>query len=360
MRSRNHNSEKRSGSVLVLVLGLIAFLAALLVSFLAEATDKMKYHGLLEERGELRVQAYSALEVVLSVLNEFTEIDEKLITPAQGWGNPLEYAGVRFPEGYTVTVEFRDESAKLPLASMDMSQLIELFHQLGLEYMDAEMLTDTLLDWIDEDDDKRLKGFDGRDYDRKDPPYRAANAMPQSWEEFRLIEGFDRFFWDETGRPTPLLARLQESVSLVSTETVNINTAPSLVLATLAQLSGFDARLFEERIAGWDKIRGTADDEILYDGSGLLGEVQPALLGYEVKLLEVNVRVTYGEASFLLSALVSPSSSAVASAETPSQRQPRANTRAAQRAARTANDTTAGGDLNYPFKIHRILENQTL
>ena len=195
----------KRGSVIVLVLVFVVLLTFIVTAFLEEATARIKYYGLFHNRDDLRTDAYSAMEVTLAVLNQYLEIEGALWGPGQGWGDPLAELGFQPAHANAVRVTFEDESAKLPLSKLEYDDLLILFDVMGFDFPEAQSLADGLLDWTDEDDLRRLNGFDGEDYEDKDPPYRPSNSDILTWDEFRLIEPLNRTFWDESRRPTPAL-----------------------------------------------------------------------------------------------------------------------------------------------------------
>ena len=53
-------------------------------------------------------------------------------------------------------------------------------------------LVDSLIDWIDEDQNDRPNGAEDSTYESKEPPYKAANRLIASISELKLIEGFNK------------------------------------------------------------------------------------------------------------------------------------------------------------------------
>lgn len=304
-RRPTHRASRR-GSVIVAMLGLVAILGAMLVSFTGEATERIKYTGLLDVRTDLRPTAYSALEITLAVLSEIAEIDGGLRAPSQGWNDPLAYSRLEapFPEGFDVTIDIKDESSRLPLARMGKDELEALFYMMDIPSYDAEKLANLLLDWMDANDYARLNSSDGDDYLRMDPPYWAANAVPTSWDDFRRIEGYNELFWDEDGQPTPQFAQFRDAVSLINTGKVNINSAGPLVISVLAHLGGVDVQSIENDLAGFDGERGTSDDRIVSQDSTASWLENVPLASYTIDLLRVRVNARSGDAAFTVDALV--------------------------------------------------------
>jgi type II secretory pathway component PulK len=94
-------------------------------------------------------------------------------------------------------------------------------------YVPAELAAN-LLDWIDEDDVRQGGGGEDDVYQRLDPPYRAANRPLLSLDELRLVEGFD-------GALVEALRPYVTVYPLAGSGGVNLNTAPSWVLAQLTR-----------------------------------------------------------------------------------------------------------------------------
>lgn len=339
------------------VLGIIILLSALLVLFMEEATAKIRYYGLFYNRDDLRVQAYSMLEVTLAVIDEVSEVDGGIFAGPQGWGNPLQYAGLEPPDGLDVSIRVEDESAKFPLSALDVTLLNILFEEMGIHLVEAEILTDSLLDWMDADDNTRLNGAETDFYERKPEPYQAADRNLESWDELRLIRGFDELFYDEDGLPTPLLAQFRSAVSLYHDGRVNANTAGGLVLTVLERMQGFESDYLTSYLAGDDFERGTADDNLVTSLNNPYLTVDTRsgnLLDVRTDVLRVAVRVSRGEANFLINAVVRRTGA------NPSASRSTGESAAADNPVRrggTARRSDSGASLGYPFEIVRITEN---
>lgn len=362
----------RHGSIIVLVLVFVVLLTFIVVAFLEEATSKIKYYGLFHNHDDLRVDAYSAMEASLAVINQYMEIEGALWGPAQGWADPLTAAGFQPRHANSVEVSFEDESAKLGLAGMDRETLMLLFDVLGFDLPEREALADGLSDWIDEDDLRLPDGFDGDDYEDMDPPYRPANAPIESWDEFRLIQPFNTLFFDETGVPNARWRQFREAVSLYHEGEPNINQASSTLLQLLQEKGLLDVRAFLDFRNGADGVAGTEDDRLLRgDNVNLVLMSGASGLSTEIQLLRVKVEAIRGDARFSLETLVQWSGSATGAAGA----QANENTGSRARDVQTSNPTSAAdqrsrargntqtapseaAQLGYPFRFLRISENR--
>lgn len=288
------NPAPQRGSVLVAVLAIILLITFMVTRFMNEAMEDLEYRAIFNEPADVRSYAYSMLEVALATIQEIALIDDgKLYAGEQGWSDPISYAGIVVPSGWEVQIEIRDEGGKFPINTMEESMLNRLLEEdLDFDFSTSRELSSTLLDWIDEDDNRRLNGAESDDYLDEDPPYRAANRPLQSLEELRLLKIWEDEFFDEDGVPNELFQQLSGLVSVLNTGPVNLNAAPESVLDVLSLENG------------WQR-------DALFDGLD-----QPYLKnapasdagnsGVEVSLLRVNVRLLRGEVPFMISALVEP------------------------------------------------------
>ena len=85
---------KRRGSVLVFVLALIVLLSVLSVRLMEETVQELRHVSQFHRRDDLRMHAYSALDLAVGVLSEFQLLEGKLYAPGQGWGDPIGYSGL--------------------------------------------------------------------------------------------------------------------------------------------------------------------------------------------------------------------------------------------------------------------------
>lgn len=288
--------RSREGSVLVAVLAIVLLLSFLITRFMEEAVEDLEYRALFNEPSDVRSFAYSMLEVSLATVQEVALIDDgKLHAPEQGWGDPISYAGISIPNGWDVQVTVSDEGGKLPLNTMSEKLLNSLLEeQLDFDYGTARELSSALIDWIDEDNSRRLNGAESEDYLDRDPAYKAANAPLQSLEELKLLQTWEDEFFDENGNPNELFDQLSGLVSVMNSGAINLNSAPQEVIDALVSQGGIN----EEDI--WD---GTNDKRWLTEPPA---SIDSAAAGAEISLLRVTVRLSRGDTPFTLSALVEP------------------------------------------------------
>ncbi|MDQ8207414.1 type II secretion system protein GspK [Coraliomargarita sp. SDUM461003] len=342
-KSKIHTSDHQRGSVLVAVLAITLLLSFIITRFIDEAIEDLEYRAIFNEPADVRSFSYSMLEVALASIQEVALIDDgKLFAPEQGWADPIEYAGITVPNGWQVDIQIQDESGKLPINTMSEEMLNRMLEEsFDFDFGTARELSSMLLDWIDENDGRRLNGAESEDYLRRDPPYRAANAPLQSLEELRLIEIWEDEFFDEDGQPNELFAQLDSMVSVLHTGATNLNSSPQSVLELLALQDGYD-------------------EDHLFDGLDDLPYLQQVPdsansenSGVEVSLLRVTVNLWRGQVPFSLSALVEPNfSTEEGDAGSSSASVPGSDSSDAPKTGATSEQDA----ITYPFTILQVSE----
>jgi len=146
-----------------------------------------------------------------------------------------------FPEGYFIA-RIEDETGKIPLNRLVQGDeynpatkeiLVRLLSQpeFGLGEREIDEIVDSIKDWIDADDTASGFGAEGSYYASLDSPYRAKNAPFDCIEELLMVKGITKEIYYGT-KEKPSLAAF---VTADSDGLININTAPKMVLRSLAE-----------------------------------------------------------------------------------------------------------------------------
>jgi hypothetical protein len=364
-------SCKSRGSILIGVLVILFLMSIVILKFITEATREIEYQSQFQGQEDLRSQAYCVFDAALATLHEIREIDGQLYRPVQGWGDPLGYSNIPLPEGIKSEVKITDESGKLPINHNNVQIWNLLFEEMGIDLSDAEILTDSLIDWMDQDDLKRLNGAEKDDYELDSKEYKPSNEMLKDFDELKLIQGFDeQFFNEEDGSPNQFFQSFKQSVSLHNQHPVNVNAAQGLVLNVLARMGGFDGEYLQQHLRGPDDLTGTGDDPWLTNmnqipgfGAGLTagGGAPPSnLFGATSQMFRIEVKVSRGASIFLIDTLVGPKGS-VAQARTQNAgrgQNSSSRVRKPTSSRSTGNKSSSGGSGYYPFDVIHISENR--
>jgi len=379
-------NRSRTGSVILLVLMTLLLTAFALTKYLEKASVDLLADAREARADRLRVQAYSALETVLAVLQEFRTTNGALRSPAEGWGNALEFAGYAPPEGLTVEAALEDESAKIPLPHADFQALRDLFLLFGQKQSDAEQLADALLVWIQQGYEP-ANSFSARatDYERAAIPHDPPARSLHSFAELASIQFVRDRLYDKNGRPNDLWRNFVDSVSLFDFSQPNINTARMTTLAALGTYDEASVKMITDYLGGLGSYarQGPAYFRNAQEVAGLVGQAAAsARLGTQVRCLRINVTVHEGQGSFRVSAVVT----APGGAQLPPPDQPTtgqtSTSSAAANDATAAQNTSNSGDgsaaatttttsptnatnptqsaLNYPFTLLEIRENDEI
>ena len=231
--------RKRRGSVIIVVLVLITLASLLLARFMEDNSLELAIATREADRRRLRADAQSELELALAVIAEIRAIDlNKIHVPSQGYDDPHAYAGFPAREGLTVTFDYEDETAKLPLSVLTKNDLIQILYSLGMEQRDAERTADAIIAWQSKSYESIEEEATDAAYQRSTLSFRPARRPIRSFEEFRSIGLAKEHFFDELGRATPLFLAFKDCVSLYTFPQANINTASDAVLLS----QGLDER----------------------------------------------------------------------------------------------------------------------
>ena len=388
---RPRNSSPRSGparwslgedgSVILLVLMTLLLTAFALTKYLEKTAVDLLADAREARAGRLRVQAYSALETTLGVLQEFLTVDGGLHSSAEGWGQPLEFAGYAPPEGLKVEATLEDESGKISLRHADYQTLRDLFILLGQKQSDAERLADALLVWMQQGYEP-VNSFNARaaDYERAavahDPPGRSLH----SFSELASIQYVRDVLFDANGQPNGLWRSFVDSVSLFDFSQPNVNNGRETTLAAVGSYDAASVKMVGDFLGGLGSYsrQGPGFFHNAQEVAGLVGQgTAGSKLGTEVRCLRVTITVREGQASYRLSAVIAPpggaalppanppAANSTSAADSSSTQDNAAATAGSAAAPAATTQPAASGSqtqptLNYPFTLLEIQENDEI
>ena len=169
------------GYVLVAAVASIAVFAAMALAMLS-ATRAAIVTGTAEvDQARAAAAADAGIAIALSGLL----VDD----PAGRWPIDASPRTVAFA-GAQIAIKVEDERGKVPLNLMDEPMAERLLAAFGIEGEQAKNMRDSLLDWLDADDEKRPYGAEAPFY--APLGYRPRNGAFASVGELRRVRGFDR------------------------------------------------------------------------------------------------------------------------------------------------------------------------
>jgi hypothetical protein len=255
----NLNSKK--GAILVFVLGLVVLLGSLCLRLMEETVKELRLVSQYHKRDDLRLHAYSLLDITVGVLSEFRLLDDPSLKTDGGWSDPLLWSEISpVDERVKWSVTLKGESGKLPIFKSNEKVMKEIFaimhmHKEGsglLDEEDGQPYYDTWKDWQDEDENEREEGAEDDFYERQYPPYFTPGKDINSFEEFHMIRGFGfdtddpekgGLFFDELGNETRNMKDFRQSFSFYHEGPVNVCAASPFLKKYIA---GDDEELLKD------------------------------------------------------------------------------------------------------------------
>jgi hypothetical protein len=255
----------------------------------------------------LRAEAYSALEMTLGVLNEFREVGNGLRSPAEGWADPLAFAGYTPSEGRVVEVAFEDESGKISLPQANALILTNLFRNWGILQPEAEALADAMLGWM-----KRNHVYTSSvqpNYEMGAIPYVPPGRSLRSFHELAAIEKVRETFYDADGRPNDYWRRFADSVSLLDFPRPNINGAKPDTLAALGQFDETQQQNLGDFLKGGGSYQNQGPQffQAPNEAQRIAGPTgDTTAFATTISALRITITVRDGRTEFKMSTVIAP------------------------------------------------------
>lgn len=287
-------SHRHRGVALLMMLMMSAIAAGLLV-LMVERQSAMQY-TLASELQYDQIQQYNqgAILFAQAALREDGRTASVVDQPGERWAQPFPPYPV---PGGVILPTLRDAQSRFNINSLvNESGIVNkdarlVFQRLIASRGLAPELADSLLDWLDSDSDVSSSvGAEDDYYLRLENPYRAANRALSSYEELRLVRGFNR---DVLQNLAPVVTVLP-----VKAKTININfISPELFIAFVPGLSIATARelLNQRPIDGWVRIDDFIANPFFNAVSRDDLRLMKALLTVRSNYFELYTQVRFGE-----------------------------------------------------------------
>jgi general secretion pathway protein K len=218
------------GFALIITLLITALLVAVTTEFIQDVYVETSLQRNYADAQQASLIASSGATAAVKVL-EIALGRQEYTSLLDGWAAPQ----VLEDESGSLLVSITEESGKLDLNSIVFPNgnlndpyygvAVRLFEKLRL----SQDLCDSIADWVDSDDSTRSGGAETSFYNALPIPYEAKNARVETYEELRMICGFDASILSQLN---PYVTVYEEYPGALSTK-VNVNTAPVELLAVL-------------------------------------------------------------------------------------------------------------------------------
>ncbi len=254
--------KSETGVALVLTLLITAILVALIIETNYSTQVDLRIAGNLRNDLQALYLAKSGVNIAISYLKydlQNTETDDL----TEDWAK--SYPPFPVGEGF-VKVTIEDENGKIDINKVvkengEVDPKIQESLSILFERAEVEMgILNSIIDWIDPDDDPRPEGAEDYHYGSLDPPYACKNGPLDTISELLMIEGVT----DE------VYEKISQHLTVYSDGKININTANKEVLVCLD--NGIDEGIAEVIIQFReekpfdtpDELKDVLNDEELY------------------------------------------------------------------------------------------------
>lgn len=180
----------------------------------------------------------------------------------------------------TVSVKIVDLERKININTATTPVLQQVLNAMGVDASQISVISDSIQDWIDPDDNPRVAGAESDYYQSLNPPYYAKNAPIDDLSELLLIKGITPAMYGggtDTNSPGVSFGHklgfgntpgAQESYpfgltnvfTAISSGKININTADANVLQLIPGVDSDTADEIVKYRAGPDGVEGNEDD----------------------------------------------------------------------------------------------------
>lgn len=267
---RDHFAVAEAGSILIYVLWLSALLGLFTLSIGYTARQKLEMIARIDAHRSMRLAADSGVQRALWAIHRPKNHEKKSDSLSDVWSGDerifkaIEYGQTRLSilkkmrsdqtapsENYGLI----DEESKVNVNLLRESSILKrlLILTAGSTEEEAGVISDSVLDWIDEDEHVNAAGAENQFYRSLKRPLVPKNAPLDVLEELLYIRGM-----------TPAIyRRISSYLTLYGDGKINLNTAPKPVLLAVGLNSAVvDLILFYR--TGPDGKMGTRDDGVFY------------------------------------------------------------------------------------------------
>ena len=265
------------GSALVAVFWIMAVL-----SLAVFAAVKVVYHD--ADASTSQIHGFDAMLAAERGISVAVNPATKRTDPLLDW-NDAE-------QGVYYRARIESEAARLNinviLMRRDKQLLTDIFTDWGMELLDAQMLVDNLVDWVDAGDLTELNGAEIDWYEEQGRPNHPFNRPFYNLQEMSLVKDMDLL---EFVNP-----RWKKWFTVWSNGKLDINEAKAELIAAAAEVSFDDAATIVDYVLGPDQEKDTEDDQRfqnLTEAFSLIGlsDVQQQIVSPRFTVKDTTTRI---------------------------------------------------------------------
>ena len=272
--------QDRGGSALIVALWVVGLLSLLVTCFAFDAHVESRITSFYRKRRKAEYLARSGIEIAELLMNRSEEIQRNRSAGDGGEEDQWHDQAKRLAEGLAVrqfkhglgegviVLDIIPEPARRNLNLLKEEDWECVLETGGIPEDMWPILIDSVLDWIDRDNQERADGAETDDYySQLERPYKARNGYLDTVQELLLIRGFNRAVLfggavaasdeDEAGSTVTGIADL---LTIYGDGKVNVNAAPMRVLVSLPDVDEVIAGAIIEEREGWVDEQGKKED----------------------------------------------------------------------------------------------------
>ena len=251
MTSAPRNDEQ--GVILIALMWILVALSVIALSFSRESRVDV---SVARNTRDLTVAYYVARAGIQTAV--FRLLERVYAPPVQGIEtqepSPLDLGELQGDfGGGAYRVEIQDEAGKINLNFVTEDQLRALFAAIGIPKENADVITDSIMDWRDVDKAHRINGAEDDYYEQLPHPYKAKNGRIETVEELLLVRGVTSEYyygqWEkgQDGSRRYLYGLSRCFTVYSNSNRININYAPPEVLMSVPGMTPQIAQMIYER-----------------------------------------------------------------------------------------------------------------
>lgn len=220
----------RRGVAMIAAIWLVVAIAIVATQFSVDARERRELGVNAADRGVQRALAGGALKLVEAKLDYALRSvpsgrgNTSMLRSSDPWlGVDSLYSGTYQVDSQPVSVRATDLGTMLNINDLNEDELKTFFGFVLNDYVTADGLAQSIMDWTDVDDIARLHGAEKDDYIKAGMLALPANGPFRDIEDLRYVMGM-----------TPdIYARVSPYLTTLGAGLVNLNSAPSAVLKVL-------------------------------------------------------------------------------------------------------------------------------
>lgn len=322
---------KQQGVALIIVLLIVAIVSVLATEMGGRLQLQIKRASNIKENNQAYWYAMGAEQYARKSIRQLMEESGKVIHLEQPWNQeyvfPIEGGGIqaqlvdmqscfnlnalREPAANTGNAIPNTATANPPSGKAVLPDRILAFERLlqqvdpAIPSYNIEIVRDSLVDWLDQDDSPRQLGAEDNEYESRQFPYSAANNYMLHKSELRLINGVE----------VPWLRELLKLVCVLPNDSlfsINVNTVSEENVAVLVAATGLDLPDAQSLLAsrGAEGFEKTADFLSAKEIQALtLNAEQKAWFDVKTNHFILHTKTQYNDATFAMQTLFKVDSS---------------------------------------------------